>query len=45
MFDTKATNNFKIMAENLDLFLNIMFWIMLAFNVLFSGTDSMDHYV
>lgn len=45
MFDTNATRNFKIAAEKLDVVLNVIFWIMMVFNILFSGTESMDHYV
>ena len=45
MFDTDATRNFKDAAEKLDIALNVIFWMMLVFNILFSGTESMDHYV
>ena len=45
MYDTDATRNFKDASEKLDIALNVIFWVMLVFNILFSGTESMDHYV
>ena len=45
MYDTDATRNFKDASEKLDIALNVIFWMMLVFNILFSGTESMDHYV
>lgn len=45
MFDTDATRNFTKGAINLDIALNIIFWLMVIFNVLFSGTEAMEHYV
>ena len=45
MYDTNGTQNFILASENLDRILNIVFWIVLAFNLMFSGTSCMDHYV
>ena len=38
MYDTDATRNFKDASEKLDIALNVIFWVMLVFNILFSGT-------
>lgn len=45
MFDTEQTSNFKHGAIKLEITLNIIFWVILLFNILFSGTEAMDHYV
>ena len=45
MIDNETTKNLISASENFDLALNIVFWILLAFNLIFGGTVSMDHFI
>ena len=45
MIDNETTKNLISASENFDLALNIVFWILLVFNLIFGGTVSMEHFV
>jgi hypothetical protein len=45
MFDNETTENLASASDNFDLALNVCFWVLLAFNLIFGGTVSMDHFV
>ena len=45
MVDNEKTKSFSDASDNLDLSLNILFWILFAFNLLMSGTYAMDHLI
>jgi len=45
LLDDKATQNFSSAADKLDKVLQVVFWVLLIYNICASGTSSMEHFI
>lgn len=45
MIDDEVTENFSDAADKIDKVLQVVFWVLLVFNLGASGTHSMEHFI